>query len=85
MYVTKVAELLGISRCTAYGWINQGVIPSVCVGRRILIPKKQFEKWLDGNKPIDVIPEGIFRGLVTWELDRYVSISGSCKAHLIKQ
>jgi excisionase family DNA binding protein len=63
--VQEIAQLLGIGKRTAYSWVNQGEIPSIRVGRRILIPKKQFEEWLEGSKPTDVISEGIFGGIVT--------------------
>lgn len=36
--VTRVAELLGVARGTAYQAVRAGAIPSLRIGRRILIP-----------------------------------------------
>jgi len=47
--VMEVAELLGICRGTAYELVSQGVIPSLQMGKRILVPKRQLEKLLDGE------------------------------------
>lgn len=44
--VPEVAEVLGISRNSAYKAVNQGDIPSVKVGRRTLVPRKAFDQWL---------------------------------------
>lgn len=38
MTVTKAAELLGISRDSAYAAVKAGEIPSLRLGRRILVP-----------------------------------------------
>lgn len=40
-------KLLGISKPTVYSWLRQGLIPSVRVGTRWLIPRKALEAWLD--------------------------------------
>jgi excisionase family DNA binding protein len=45
--VEEVAKILGISRGSAYDAIQQGQIPHIRIGRRILIPKKAFERLLD--------------------------------------
>jgi len=47
--VMEVAELLGICRGTAYEQVKQGVIPSLQVGKRILVPKRQLEIFLEGE------------------------------------
>jgi excisionase family DNA binding protein len=39
MTVEEAAKLLGISRGLAYEGVRSGEIPSVSVGRRILIPR----------------------------------------------
>jgi excisionase family DNA binding protein len=44
--VAEVAKLLGISRATAYEQANSGALPSIKMGRRILIPKMAFERFL---------------------------------------
>ena len=37
--VTEVAELLGISRTSAYECVRRGEIPSVTLGRRVVISR----------------------------------------------
>ena len=44
--VSDVVVALGLSKPTVLGLIHQGVIPSVRVGRRILVPRRQLEAWL---------------------------------------
>ncbi len=44
--VTEVAEILRISRPTAFQGVERGEIPHIRVGRRILIPKAALEKLL---------------------------------------
>lgn len=44
------AELLGISRGLCYRLVHEGAIPSVRLGRRILIPIAAPYKLLDGNR-----------------------------------
>lgn len=48
--VDEVAELLGISRPTAYENVKIGKIPSIKIGRRVLVPKSSFDKWLADTK-----------------------------------
>lgn len=45
--VGTIAKLLGISRNSAYKAALKGDIPSIKVGKRILISKARFEKWLN--------------------------------------
>ncbi|MEE8550029.1 MAG: helix-turn-helix domain-containing protein [Gemmatimonadota bacterium] len=47
--VLEAAELLGLGRHTAYEGVRSGVIPSVRVGRRILVPRVALEKLLRGD------------------------------------
>lgn len=44
--VTEAAEILGISRPTAFQGVERGEIPHIRVGRRILIPKAALDKML---------------------------------------
>lgn len=46
MSVEEAAELLDIGRSTAYEAIRRGQIPSVRIGRRILIPWVGVERLL---------------------------------------
>jgi excisionase family DNA binding protein len=44
--VEEAADLLGISRPSAYAAVNNADIPSIRVGRRLLVPKAALEKLL---------------------------------------
>lgn len=46
----ETAKLLRIGRGTVYEQIRLGVIPSIRMGRRILIPKAALGKMLEGAK-----------------------------------
>lgn len=45
--VSEAAEVLGISRGKAYEQVSKGRLPSIRVGRRILIPKHSVSEFLD--------------------------------------
>ena len=48
VYVTEdLMQLLGVSRSVAYCLVNRQDFPSIRVGRKILIPRDAFEKWLE--------------------------------------
>lgn len=47
--VDEAAQLLGISRSTAYECIRTGELPSVKFGRRVLVPRHRFQQMLDGE------------------------------------
>ena len=44
--VEEAAQLLGISRSFAYEAVQRGEIPSMRIGRRILVPKAALVRWL---------------------------------------
>jgi excisionase family DNA binding protein len=44
--VAEAARLLGLSRNSTYQAVHSGVIPSIRVEGRILIPKVALDKWL---------------------------------------
>jgi excisionase family DNA binding protein len=46
--VTEVAELLGISRSSAYLCVRRGDIPSLVLGRRVVVPRSAVERLLTG-------------------------------------
>ena len=48
--VTEVAELLGISRGSAYTHVRTGEIPSITIGGRIVIPRRVVDEMLDIQK-----------------------------------
>jgi excisionase family DNA binding protein len=45
--VTETAYLLGLSRNATYQGVQSGAIPSIRVGKRILIPKAALERMLE--------------------------------------
>ena len=45
--VEEAAQLLGISRASAYEAIRRREIPSLRIGKRILIPRSQLERLID--------------------------------------
>jgi len=45
--VDEAATLLGISRAFAYEAVNRGEIPSIRIGRRILVPKAALQRLVD--------------------------------------
>lgn len=47
--VAEAAELLGISRGTAYEYARTGQLPAVRLGRRLVIPKHRFDELLNGE------------------------------------
>lgn len=44
--VDQVSVLLGVSRVSAYEGVKSGEIPSIRVGRRILVPRAALERML---------------------------------------
>ena len=50
--VTEAAETLGLSVDAVYEGVRRGEIPSVRIGRRIVIPRRRFEAWLNGRDAV---------------------------------
>jgi excisionase family DNA binding protein len=48
--VGEAAKLLGIGRQLAYDQVRTGRIPSIRVGRRLLVPRRSLEKFLDSSE-----------------------------------
>ena len=44
--VDEAAQLLGISRNSAYEAVRRGEIPTISIGRRILVPRNRLEELL---------------------------------------
>jgi excisionase family DNA binding protein len=44
--VDEAGRLLGVSRMTAYAAVRDGTIPSLRIGRRVLVPRKAFMEML---------------------------------------
>lgn len=47
MSVNDAAEAIGVSRPTMYQLIERTDFPKIRVGRRIIIPRRSFEEWLE--------------------------------------
>jgi len=47
--VEEARKLLGLSRGLMYQAVNSGEVPSIRIGRRILIPRALLEKMLERN------------------------------------
>jgi excisionase family DNA binding protein len=45
--IEDVAQILGLGRSTTYESARRGELPTLRVGRRILIPVSAFSKWLN--------------------------------------
>lgn len=45
--VDEAAGLLGISRNLAYELVGRGEVPSVRLGRRVLVPRRALEEMLE--------------------------------------
>ncbi|MEZ4552512.1 MAG: helix-turn-helix domain-containing protein [Dehalococcoidia bacterium] len=49
MSIEDAAKELGIGRQLAYDAVRRGEIPSIRIGRRVLIPREGFERMLAGS------------------------------------
>ena len=47
--VGEAARYLGIGRNSAYEAVRRNEIPSIRIGRRILIPRHRFLQWLEAS------------------------------------
>ena len=54
--VEETAKLLGIGRNLCYDQIKTGEIPSLKIGRRLLVPRAALEKLLAEPKPLNLVP-----------------------------
>jgi len=45
--VVAVAQLLSLSRGTAYALVRDGTIPALRLGGRWVVPRARFHAWLD--------------------------------------
>jgi excisionase family DNA binding protein len=55
--VTEAADMLGISRGLAYELVARGELPSLRLGRRIVVPRRALETLLDAavEAPVDPV------------------------------
>jgi excisionase family DNA binding protein len=45
--VKETAQVLNIGMNAAYNLVNSKSFPKITLGRKILVPKKALEQWLD--------------------------------------
>lgn len=45
--IQETAKVLGLSRNNVYGLVAEGKIPSIRLGKRLLVPKKSLQLLLD--------------------------------------
>jgi excisionase family DNA binding protein len=50
--VERAAELLGISRGQGYEGVRTGAIPSIRIGRRIVVPTAKVRRMLELDGPV---------------------------------
>ena len=46
--VDEAAQALGISRASAYKAVERGEIPTLRLGKRLVVPRTKFEEMLSG-------------------------------------
>ncbi|MGF1473050.1 MAG: helix-turn-helix domain-containing protein [Rubrobacteraceae bacterium] len=52
--VPEVAEELRIARGRAYELVADGEIPAVKIGRSVRVSRKELDRWLEGQRYLDV-------------------------------
>jgi excisionase family DNA binding protein len=55
--VTEAADILGISRSTAYELARAGTLPALRLGRRLVVPTHALEALLDSVVPRPLGPD----------------------------
>ena len=50
----EIADMLGISRSYAYELVRNGTIPSLELGKKRVIPKEKFNKWVNGERELTI-------------------------------
>jgi excisionase family DNA binding protein len=51
--VEQTAEFLRIGRALAFKSVRDGTIPSIRIGRRILVPRERLRDLLGATPPVD--------------------------------
>ena len=51
----QLAEILGISRASAYQLLHMDSFPTLRIGKRMLVPKEKLMLWIDQHRGGDVI------------------------------
>lgn len=56
MSVDQAALALGISRTLAYALVREGVVPSIRLGRRLLVPRRRLMTLVEGTEIVNREP-----------------------------
>ena len=54
--VPEAGHRLGISRNSAYDAARRGEIPTIRIGKHLLVPIVAFQRLIEGKEPADVSP-----------------------------
>jgi excisionase family DNA binding protein len=54
MKVAEVAQELRIARSRAYELVANGTIPAVKIGRSVRVRRKELERWLEGQRYLNI-------------------------------
>jgi excisionase family DNA binding protein len=54
--VEELGQILGLGRSATYTALRKGVIPTIRIGRRFVIPKPAIEEWLRNRPAVFPIP-----------------------------
>ena len=60
--LADLAPVLGISKATAYRMADQGRIPCIRLGRRIVLSKNHLKQWIDHEVGFEINKEVIEHG-----------------------
>ena len=50
--ITDFSNLFGVSRATAYRMAAQGHIPSLKIGKRIILSREHLKRWVDRSMEV---------------------------------
>ncbi|MFF2909188.1 helix-turn-helix transcriptional regulator [Paenibacillus sp. NPDC057934] len=53
--ITDLLELLPLGRNTIYRLVSSDDFPKIRIGRKIIIPAKKLEEWLEANIGTEII------------------------------
>lgn len=48
----EAADALGISKSYMYELVRKGEVPVLAIGKRRVIPKEKFNRWVNGEKEL---------------------------------
>jgi len=48
--IEEVSKLLGVKIPTIYGWISEGIIPHIKLGRLVRFDRKEIIEWVQKQK-----------------------------------